>query len=46
MHPSSLPAQALPLCQAFGLTDEMISAPIALDWVEYNERDNQGELAA
>jgi len=36
--------QALALSDAFGLTDDMISAPIALDWVQYNAYDNQGEL--
>jgi len=36
--------QSMALCDAFGLTDEMISAPIALDWIQYNEYDNQGEL--
>ena len=36
--------QALALCESFALTDNMISAPIALDWIKYNEHDNQGEL--
>ncbi|XP_065655803.1 uncharacterized protein LOC100202148 [Hydra vulgaris] len=35
--------QSLALTDAFGLTDDMISAPIALDWIKYNESDNQGE---
>lgn len=35
---------ALALCEAFAITDSMLSAPIALDWVEYNVGDNQGEL--
>ena len=35
---------ALSLCDAFGITDTMLSAPIALDWVQYNTYDNQGEL--
>lgn len=35
---------ALGLTEAFGLTDAMISAPIALDWIGYNQYDNQGEL--
>lgn len=35
---------ALALCDAFDISDSMLSAPIALDWVKYNERDNQGEL--
>ena len=36
--------QSLALVDAFALTDSMISAPIALDWVKYNEYDNQGEV--
>ena len=36
--------QALALCQSFAITDTMLSAPIALDWVKYNTYDNQGEL--
>lgn len=36
--------QSMALCDSFGLTDSMISAPIALDWIRYNEYDNQGEL--
>lgn len=35
---------ALALCEAFDITDPMLSAPISQDWVTYNERDNQGEL--
>ncbi|KAG0716586.1 Acyl-coenzyme A oxidase 3, peroxisomal [Chionoecetes opilio] len=35
---------ALALCDAFDITDPMLSAPIALDWVTYNEGDNQGEV--
>ena len=37
--------QALSLCDAFGLTEEMLSAPVARDWIEYNVTDNRGELA-
>ena len=36
--------QSLALCDAFAITDTMLSAPIALDWVEYNVGDNQGEV--
>ena len=36
--------QTLQLCDAFKITDEMISAPIALDWVDYNVCDNEGEV--
>jgi len=35
---------ALNLIDAFGLPDEVLAAPIAQDWVKYNEIDNQGEL--
>ncbi|KAK3872008.1 hypothetical protein Pcinc_022888 [Petrolisthes cinctipes] len=36
--------EALALCEAFAITDQMLSAPIALNWVDYNVGDNQGEL--
>ena len=36
--------QSLALCDAFGLPDEVLAAPIANDWVKFNEVDNQGEL--
>ena len=36
--------QALALCDAFGISDEMLNAPIAEDWVKYNAVDNEGEL--
>ena len=35
---------ALSLTEAFDINDEMLSAPIARDWVQYNEGDNQGGL--
>ena len=38
--------QALDLCDAFAITDTMLSAPIAQDWVDYNVGDNQGEVCA
>ncbi len=41
---AQLVPHSLPLVEAFGITDFMLSAPIALDWVKYNEYDNQGEL--
>lgn len=41
---ASLGPQALSLCDSFAITDTMLSAPIALDWVGYNTYDNQGEL--
>lgn len=34
----------LELVDAFGIPDEVISAPIAMDWVAFNESDNQGEV--
>lgn len=51
----AIPAEARRLCrdlapesvglvEAFGLTDAMLSAPIALDWIGYNQYDNRGEL--
>jgi len=36
--------QALAICESFAITDTMLSAPIALDWVGYNSYDNQGEV--
>ena len=36
--------QALALCDVFGITDEMLNAPIARDWVKYNTVDNKGEV--
>jgi len=36
--------QALAICDSFAITDTMLSAPIALDWVGYNTYDNLGEL--
>merc|ERR1712038_1748249 len=35
---------SLSLCDAFAITDTMLSAPIALNWVQYNTYDNQGEV--
>ena len=34
----------LETCEAFGIPDEALHAPIALDWVGYNRYDNRGEL--
>ena len=36
--------QSLSICESFGITDTILSAPIALDWVGYNSHNNQGEL--
>ena len=41
---AELGPQALAICNSFAITDTMLSAPIALDWVQYNTYDNQGEL--
>jgi len=41
---AELGPQALAVCESFGITDTMLSAPIALDWVGFNSYDNQGEL--
>merc|ERR1711992_297485 len=41
---ADLGTQSLAICESFGITDTMLSAPIALDWVGYNSYDNQGEL--
>jgi len=40
----ALGENSLSLGEAFAIPDEMLSAPIALDWVQYNVGDNQGEL--
>ena len=37
---------SMDLVDAFGLPEEVLAAPIASDWVKYNEIDNQGELSA
>lgn len=34
----------LSLIDAFGIPDYVMAAPIALDWVKFNEKDNQGEI--
>lgn len=35
---------SLSLTEAFAISENMLSAPIALDWIKYNEYDNQGEV--
>ncbi|RHY33605.1 hypothetical protein DYB32_001491, partial [Aphanomyces invadans] len=35
---------ALHLIHAFDIPDYVMGAPIALDWVKFNETDNQGEI--
>jgi acyl-CoA oxidase len=41
-----LAPDAVALTEAFGVTDAMLSAPIARDWIGFNEFDNQGEVGA
>ena len=41
---AKLGTYALDLVKAFAIPDEIIYAPIANDWVKYNEGDNQGEI--
>merc|ERR1711962_779232 len=36
--------ESLALTESFAISDTMLSAPIALDWVQYNTYDNQGEV--
>ena len=38
---AELGTQSLAICESFGITDTMLSAPIALDWVGFNTYDNQ-----
>ena len=32
------------LVEAFGIPEELLSAPIARDWQEFNQIDNRGEV--
>ena len=41
---AELTPHALALIDAFGLSQDVLAAPIAGDWVGYNDGDNQGEL--
>ena len=41
---AELTPHALPLIDAFGLPEDVLAAPIAGNWVDYNNYDNQGEL--
>jgi len=43
---SKIAPHSLQLCDSFQLSDAMLSAPIALDWVGYNVGDNRGEVDA
>ena len=40
----SIGSKSVDLTDAFGLTDNMIATPCALDWIAYNAYDNQGEV--
>lgn len=37
---------SLALVESFAIPDSMLSAPIALDWVKFNEYNNEGEVLA
>lgn len=39
-----LSSQCMNVVEAFGIPDELLSAPIALDWSEFNSYNNQGEV--
>lgn len=34
---------SMTVISAFGIPDHMLKAPIARDWIKYNEGDNQGK---
>eukprot|EP00485_Elphidium_margaritaceum_P007364 CAMPEP_0202687112 /NCGR_PEP_ID=MMETSP1385-20130828/2814_1 /ASSEMBLY_ACC=CAM_ASM_000861 /TAXON_ID=933848 /ORGANISM="Elphidium margaritaceum" /LENGTH=676 /DNA_ID=CAMNT_0049341837 /DNA_START=32 /DNA_END=2062 /DNA_ORIENTATION=+ len=40
---AKLARQSLSVCEAFGIPQELLP-PIAMNWIEYNEWDNQGEI--
>ena len=42
---AELAPHALSLIETFDLPEDLLAAPIARDWVKFNEGDNQGELA-
>ncbi|TRY71177.1 hypothetical protein TCAL_12351 [Tigriopus californicus] len=42
---AELAPHSMAICDSFALSNEMLSAPIALDWVQYNSIDNQGEVS-
>jgi acyl-CoA oxidase len=39
-----LAPRVLTILDGFGIPEELIFAPIALDWERYNEYDNHGEV--
>ena len=32
------------ICDSFGIPEELLSAPIARDWQQFNQYDNRGEI--
>ena len=40
---AELTPHALSLIESFGLSQDVLAAPIAGEWVAYNDGDNQGE---
>ena len=40
-----LSGQCMNVIEAFNIPDELLSAPIALDWNKFNSYDNQGEVS-
>lgn len=43
---ADLAPDAIPLVAGFGIPEELLYAPIAIDWERYNEYDNRGELVS
>jgi acyl-CoA oxidase len=41
---ADLAPDAIPLVEGFAIPEELLYAPIAIDWERYNEYDNHGEL--
>ncbi|CAK9782434.1 acyl-CoA oxidase [Cutaneotrichosporon oleaginosum] len=46
MAVADLAPDAIPLVAGFGIPEELLYAPIAIDWERYNEYDNHGELVS
>lgn len=40
----SIGNNAVNLTDSFGLSNSMLATPCALDWIDYNSYDNQGEV--
>ncbi|BEI86636.1 hypothetical protein CcaverHIS002_0609230 [Cutaneotrichosporon cavernicola] len=43
---ADLAPDAIPLVAGFGIPEDLLYAPIAIDWERYNEYDNHGELVS